>query len=190
MSKGNSVTTIFALCNIVPEKTKVSLNKDGLDATVEIAYTDTDGKLGTHEVLMSDLTCGYTGMVKIWPLMKEVKDTIVENGRTAALKAKETEREAKFKAEQEARELKLKEKLAAREKAKQEKAAKAAARKEEIAANAKKREEEREAKRKAKEEEKAKLAEASEKAAKEKEKADTAKATKAAKDLAKKGKLS
>ena len=187
--KVDSLKCIHALANVAPAASGISINKDGLDAVVTVAYDAGHGKADKVEVPLSLLDAAYVGMVKLWPRMKEVKDTVRQNLAKARDDKKAEERKAK-EAEKQAAKDKAKAGRGAAAKAKRdqkekEKQERADIRAKEKADREAKKKAEQEAKEKAKQEAEAKRKQEEE----AKKKADTAKATEAAKKLSKAGKL-
>lgn len=187
--KVSNLLCITALAHAVAAKSKITINKDGLDAVVLVGYESAPGKVESVEVPLSLLDAAYVGMVRLWPTMKEVKDLVHTNQRTAREQAKakaKADKDAEtLKAKQEAKAKKDTEAKAKKEAKEKEKADRKAKREQE----AKDRQAKKDAEAKAKQEAKDAEAKAKVEADAKKQKEDTAKAAAAAKKLSKQGKL-
>lgn len=188
-TKISSLQCLLALANVIPAKSGIKINKDGMDAVLSISYESGPDKVDVVEAPLSLLDGAYVGMVKLWPKLKEVKDQVTLNHRVARDTAKKEKRE-------EAKEAKAKERAEAKEKRVAEAKAKADAKtkeKEERAAIRAKEKADREKAKadaiQAKEDAKAKADVEAKKAAEVKKAEDTRKATEAAKKLDAKGML-
>jgi len=141
-----SLECLQALAAITTKGSSATLSKDGLDATVVVQYELEAGGTAEASASLQMINAAYIGLVRLWPMIKPIKDQVEANNRLLEQSKKKEEREAKSAKQAEERAQKL-------QKKEEERKAKLQKKEEERQAKLAKREQERLAKLEAKEQE-------------------------------------